>query len=308
MKKNFINQLKIEGRLYQHNLEMKQVQNKESKNYGTDFITGTLDIATDEEGMNVISVHYTYVVETTSSGKKNVTFGVLKDIINGAKTWLTDGKDEALKLRLTPSIAINDFIAADGTAVAQVRNEGGFVNLVRGELSPENQRNRFNCDILITNVFPVDATDDTPASVKVKGAVFNFRGDLLPVEFVCKNALMDYFNSLDASPKNPIFTRVEGFVCNSTVTRNIEEEGAFGLISVKTVTRNIREYVIDWAIPVEYEFAEDTLTLAELKQAIQNREVYLAEVKKRHDDYISQRNAGPATTAANNVVVEKFDF
>ena len=118
MKKSFFNTEFLEGRLFQHDLQMNQVQNKESANYGKDFISGTIDIATDEEGLNVIPVHYTYVTEFTSTGKKNVTFGVLKSIIDGANTWLTDGKEAALKLRATPSLALNDFYTADGELVS----------------------------------------------------------------------------------------------------------------------------------------------------------------------------------------------
>ena len=56
MKKDFINKEFIEGRLYQHNLVMKTVKNEQSAEFGKEFISGTIDIATDEEGLNVIPV------------------------------------------------------------------------------------------------------------------------------------------------------------------------------------------------------------------------------------------------------------
>ena len=83
MKKDFINSEYVSGRVYQHNLVKKTVQNKESKNYGTEFISGTVDIVTDEEGLNIIPIHYTYVTAVTSSGKANATYTVLDNIING---------------------------------------------------------------------------------------------------------------------------------------------------------------------------------------------------------------------------------
>ena len=58
----------IEGRIYQHDLAVKTVQNNASENFGKEFISGTLDIATDEEGCNVLTVHFTYVTETTKKG------------------------------------------------------------------------------------------------------------------------------------------------------------------------------------------------------------------------------------------------
>ena len=86
MKKDFINKEFIEGRLYQHNLVMKTVKNEQSTEFGKEFISGTIDIATDEEGLNVIPVHFTYVTEITKNGKVNATYTNLKNIINGGKT------------------------------------------------------------------------------------------------------------------------------------------------------------------------------------------------------------------------------
>ncbi len=308
MKKNFINRLFIEGRLYQHNLTIKQVQNKDSANFGKDFISGTIDIATDEEGLNVISIHYTYVTAVTNSGKQNATFNVLNAIINGAKTWVVDGKDAALKLRATPALALNDFYTNDDELVSAKRNEGGFVNTI-SELVPENERNRFDLDLLITSVRSVEP-EDGQGHLVLKGAAFNFKGDLLPVELICRHPDgMAYFESIDASPSNPIFTEVKGAITNTTVKREIEEESAFGAASVKTVTRTTREYAVDWARPTEYTFGEeDTITAEELKKAIQDREVYLAGIKKRRDDWAASQKNNESNSANASIPVGGFSF
>ena len=315
MKKNFINREFIEGRLYQHNLTIKQVQNKDSANYGKDFISGTLDIATDEEGLNVISIHFTYVTEVTNSGKVNVTYGVLKSIIDGAKAWITDGKEQALKLRVNTALALNDFYTQDGSLVSAKRNEGGFVNTVTN-LVPEPERNRFDLDLVITSVNRVIADEEKGIDndfLTIKGACFNFRNDLLPIEFTCRREDgMGYFESLDASPSNHIFTRVKGAINSTTVKHEIAEESAFGTASVRTVTRTTKEWCIDWANPTEYDFgAEDTLTADELRKMMQDREVYLADIKKRHDDYIKNRDnsfqSKPASTSTS-VPTGEFDF
>ena len=309
--KKIINEERIEGRVYQHNLEVKTVQNKESKNFGTEFISGTLDIATDEEGLNVLPIHFTYVVETTSKGNKNVTFGVLKNIIENGKTWLTDGKDAALKVRVNTALALNDFYTNDGQLVSAKRNEGGFVNTI-SELAPEPERNRFHCDIVITSTNRVEANPENSVEndyVTVKGAIFNFRNALLPVEFVVREESgMNYFESLDASPSNPVFTEVKGSIVSTVIKREIEEESAFGKASVRTVSRTVREWCIDWARPVEYDFgADDTITVDELKKAMQDREVYLAEIKKRQEDYQKSREAGN-NSASGSVPTGAFNF
>lgn len=308
--KKVINSENIEGRLYQYDLAKKTVENKESKNYGKEYISGTVEVATDDEGLNVIPVHYTFKTELTNNGKTDFSYGILNNMIEGKyKTWIADGKDEATKVRLSPSIALNDFIAADGTMVAQKVNESGFISIVNGDLAPEdhNQRNKFKCDMLITGVTEVDETEDYPPMQRIKGAIFNFRGDLLPVEFICRGSLMEYFRSIEPSSSEPVFTYVEGGIFNNHVTHTIKEEGAFGSVSVRTVTRNIKEYVIDYVKQAEYEYgAEGVLTVEELRQKDQDRQVYLAGVKKRHDDYIAQRDA--AATTAKPVVTENFNF
>ena len=161
--------------------------------------------------------------------------------------------------------------------------------------------------MLITGVTEVDETEDYPPMQRIKGAIFNFRGDLLPVEFICRGSLMEYFRSIEPSSSEPVFTYVEGGIFNNHVTHTIKEEGAFGSVSVRTVTRNVKEYVIDYVKQAEYEYgAEGVLTVEELRQKDQDRQVYLAGVKKRHDDYIAQRDA--AATTAKPVVTENFNF
>lgn len=311
--KKMINAEKIEGYLYDTpKLELKTVQNKDSKNYGKEYISGSVDVAVDEEGLNVLTVHYTYLTEKTASGATNSTFKALKSILDTDKTWIGAGKENAIKLRLTPSLALNDFYNNNDELVSSKRNEGGFVNIVTGELSPEAERNSFDCDIVITNVRTVDNNNDNDDSyVVVKGAIFNFRGEILPVEFVVRREDgIGYFESLEASSSHPVFTRVKGKITSMTVKHTIEEDSAFGAASVKTVSRTTKEWEITWAKPVEYEFGEsDTITVEELQKAIQDREVKLADIKKRRDEYIATRNNTSGTTENKvNVPTGGFNF
>jgi len=310
MQKNFVNQEFIVGRLYQHDLTLKTVQNKESANFGKEFIQGTIDIATDEEGLNVIPIHFTYVVEMTSNGKKNATFGTLKSIIEGAKTWIVDGKDAALKVRVSTALGLNDFYNANDELVSAKRNEGGFVNVIK-DLPPEGERSTFKFDMIITSTTRVEV-EDGDDFVRVKGGIFNFRKDLLPVEIVSRTEDgMNYFESLDASPANPVYTQVWGNIVSNVIKREITQESAFGAATVRTVTNTVREWQITGARPVEYDFGEaDTITAEELKEAMQNRQVYLAEVKKRADDYRASQAKGstPAPASKTTVTEGAFDF
>jgi hypothetical protein len=312
MRKN-INTETIIGRVYQHDLKVKTVQNQNSDNFGKEFISGSLDVATDEDGLNVLTVHYTYVTETTKTGKKNSTYTALKKIIDEGKAWVVDGKDAATKVKVDTALALNDFYAQDDTLVSVKRNEGGFVTLVN-ELADISERNTFSVDMVITSVTKIEPTEENnvkEAYVSVRGAVFNFRNDLLPVDFVVRNAAgMKYFEDLDITSSEPVYTKVWGKIISMTDAREIKEESAFGEASVRTVERKTKEWVITGTAKVPYDFGdEEVLTADELTKAMQDREVHLAEVKKRSEEYrASKASSTPAAASASAPVAAKGNF
>lgn len=310
MRKN-INTEKIEGRLFNHKLELKTVKNESSANFGKEFIAGEIEIAVDEEGLNVIPVHYTYVTEMTSKGSKNATFSVLKKIIDAGKTWVADGKDAAMLVKAEPSLALNEFYKEDDSLVSAKRNEGGFLSFVN-ELSPEEERNTFSIDMLITGVKTVEADEekDVTEHVVLSGAFFNFKNELFPTELVVRNdAGMKYFESLGISNAEPVYTKVWGRINCLTKTVVIKEESAFGAAAVKTTKRTSKEWVVTGTLNEAYDFGDEkVLTVDEVNKASQDRQVYLAELKKRRDEYNESKKSPAATGAAPSAPVKAGGF
>ena len=313
--KAMLNRTHIEGYLYEHALE-KKVTGPNSKNPGTEFITGTISIATDEACLNVVPVHFTYTTAMTGSGKPNATFSTLENVINGTyKTCMADGKDVATKLRIDSAIGLNEFFSdRNGTEelVSAQRNEGGFVHVVTDGLAEdEKTRNTFECDILITNVRHVDADDDKnlPEKCIVKGAIFDFRKSLMPVEFTAVNPnAINYFESLEASSSNPTFTKVWGRQVSETIVRTITEESAFGDASVREVKSSRKDWVITGAKAEPYDWDdESTLTAAEVNEAIKARELTLAAMKARQDEYKASRGTS-APVKSNAPAAGAFNF
>ena len=308
-----INTERIEGRIYQHNLTIKTVQNQTSANYGKEFISGNLEVAVDEVGLNVIPVHFTYVTEQTSSGKTNATFTNLKRIIDEDDTWIKVGKDNALKVRIDTALALNDFYTQDGNLVSVKTNEGGFVSFVNGDLCPENERNTFAADMVITKVDRVEANPEKNINedyVTVRGAIFNFRNDLLPVDFTVRHKDgMKYFEDLGASNAEPIYTKIWGKIMCMTSISEVKEDSAFGESSVRTYERKEKEWTITGTAKVTYDFGDEkVLTADELKKAMQNRETMLAEIKARSDEYRASKAATPAATATTVINNSGFNF
>lgn len=304
MKKTMINQSHIEGVLYEHDLTLKE-SGETSKNPGTKFISGTISIATDDAMTNIVPVHFTYVTATFGSGKPNDTFTTLSNIINGTfGSYMKDGADKAVKLRVDSALGLNEFYTdrnGKEELVSAKRNEGGFVHKVDALDEDEKVRNTFKADMVITSVKHVDADDEKnlPEKCIVKGAIFDFRKSLLPIEFSATNPnAMRYFENLDASQKNPVFTCVWGRQVSEVVVRQIVTESAFGEDEVREVKNTRRDFVITGAAKEPYVWDdESSITAAELNEAIQKREVDLAAMKKRQDEYKASRNAAPKTAA-----------
>ena len=310
MKKTMINQTHIEGILYEHDLTIKE-SGENSKNPGTKFISGTVSIATDDAMTNIVLVHFTYVTPTFGSGKPNDTYNTLNNIINGTYgTYMKDGADKAVKLRIDSAIGLNEFFTdrnGKEELVSAKRNEGGFVHKVDALDEDEKVRNTFKTDMLITCVTHVDGDPERGTTDKavVKGAIFDFRKNLLPVEFSATNPnAMRYFESLDASQRNPVFTYVWGRQVSETVVRQIVTESAFGEDEVREVKNTRRDFVITGAAKEPYLWDdESSITVAELNEAIQKREIDLAAMKKRQDEYRASKSTpkvtAPATGAFN---------
>ena len=316
-----VNKERIEGRLYDMSqLTLKTVQDAKSKHFGEEFIGGSIDIATDDDCLNIVTVRFTFVQATYSSGKPNNSFGILKNLLENGKTVLSDGKDNASMVRVDASLALNDFYTSrnggEATLVSAKTNNGSFINVI-SKLGEEDTRNTFECDMLINGTRMVEADEEKHIAedyLIVKGAIFDFRNAILPVEFVVHNKNgIKYFESLDASPQNLIFTKVWGKINSETIVDRREEESAFGEPAVKEYNRTIREWVITGTSKPDatYEVgdSENGITADEIKKAMADREVYLADVKKRSDDYQASKNTNTAAPAVGATAAEgSFSF
>ena len=313
-----LNRSRVEGKVYEHTLAIKTVQNSESKNFGKEYIGGTIDVATDDGCTNVVQVNFPYVTELTAKGSKNNTFTALKNIIENGKTVLVDGAENATLVRIDTALGLNDFYTqrnGEEVLVSAKRNNGGFVTIVN-TLGDEDSRATFECDMLINGTRYVEADPEKNIEndyLVVKGAVFDFRNAILPVEFVVKSpGGMKYFESLDASNENLVFTKVWGKINNNVIVTRREEESAFGEPSVKEYTRTVREWIITGTSKPDavYEVgdAENGITREEVAKALSDREVYLADVKKRADEYQASKNGGSAASVGTTAAEGAFNF
>ena len=318
MRKN-INQIVVIGRIHSfgengRNMLETRVSGEHSTNPGTEFISGTINVATDEAGLNVVPVHFTYVTATyAKSDKANPNFTTLKNIISNGKTWAVNGKDEATMVKIEGSLGLNEFYVKENDEdrlVSNKTNEGSFINIIN-ELPDESERTKFTTDMVITRIKTVEADEEkkTDEYVVLDGAIFNFRNEILPLEYVVKNpAGMSYFTSLDLTDE-PVYTKVWGKINCSTISNTVTEESAFGEASVRTFEKRVREWIVTGCSKEGYAYGEEEiLTPADIQTAMGNRNVALAEMKKRSEEYKANAATNKAAPAAPKAKAGGFNF
>lgn len=298
------NETHVEGFLYEHKLTRKTAGEK-AANPGVEFINGEISIATDKALTNVIKVHFSYVTATTKTGKTNSTYNVLSSIIDGKiGSVMGDGAENAGMIRVDSAIGLNEWYDKEDKLISQKRNEGGFVHQVNVLSEDENTHSTFKVDIIINALNRIEADEEknTPEKMILKGAIFDFRGALLPVEFtVLAPGAMNYFESLDPSKGNPVFTKIWGKQVSQTQVKKVIEESAFGDNSVTETISSYRDFVVTGAAKEIYEWdTEETMTAKQLKEKISEREIELAKIKQRQEEYQASKVQVVANAKATN--------
>lgn len=286
--KQFENKVHLEGRIFSHTLQ-KRVTGEQSKNPGTEYIGGTLNIATDEAGINVVPVRFTYVTAVYSrSGKPNDTYNVLSQIIENDVTWEKNGKEAAPQVRIDGDIEVNDFLGRNGEMVEAKGVRGSFVHFASGSFglnSDENKRNTFEADMLITATIPQEP-EGGESYLNLRGYVFAYRNALVPVTFsIHIPAGITYFEKCDISNDNPLLTKVWGNIVSTTQEIKTEVESAFGGSQVNVTTRTLRAWDVTGCAVEPYEWNDEaTITVADFQNLLADREQVKAEAKRRAEE------------------------
>ena len=308
MKEKFTNKATIEGFLYEYELEEKTVQKRDSTMYGKPYITGSVKIATDDECLNVVTVTYRFVSPLTKTNKPNSTYNTLKKIMETGHTVLIDGKENATLVKADTAIALNDFVDSNDSEkiVSAKRCEGGFISIVNKIAENENDRNKFEVDMVINGLRMVEADEERNIPndyLVVKGAIFDFKKAILPVEFSIEIPEgINYFEGLDPSVSNITFTKIWGNIVSQERTISVTTESAFSSPVIQSYTKTAHKWLISNAAKEPYDFgSEEVLTVEDLQKMIADREVHLAEVRKRNAEYLASKNSAPAVSSAANI-------
>ena len=316
MKTKWKNDIHVEGYIFNFgNDERRQlkecISGPNAAHPGTEYIRGELNVATDDEASNVVTIWFQYVpkVWPAKNGKperENQTYTELARLINTAKTFESDGM-AATKVRVDGNLDVNDFYTREGELASPKRIRGGFVHVLNGPISPNPATFDIECILSQAINKEVDGGDDY---LTLKGYTFDFRNSVLPFDVNVRiPAAITYFENQEISNSNPLVTNIKGNSVSAIVNKEVEVESAFGEPVIEVSTRTVRTWDVTWAAkePMEWD-DESTITKAELKKALQEREDMLAAEKKRQDEWKASQGSGfSAATPAAKVSVPEDD-
>jgi hypothetical protein len=310
-KQNFINNVSVRGYVFSHTLQERD----STRNPGEKIIMGIVNVATDDDALNVVPVNF-FVNEKTKAGKTNATFTNLHQIIAENKTYEECGTNAA-RVRIQGAIDVNDFYGRDGQLVTGKRVRGSFLHFLNaGEAisSDKVPATSFEADVLLQAAVESESNDGSDY-VSLRGFAFNYRGDVLPVTFsVQSEGGKNFFLGEDISAANPYFGKVWGNIKSTVVLSEQEEDSAktaFGAPQVHETSRTFRTWEVVGA-NVNEGLGEDTITQAELTQKMGERNARLADLAARtqnQNNTATGRAGFPASAAApaSNAIPAKND-
>lgn len=279
MKEHFINDAKIRGYVFSHTLQERESTSEKTK--GQKYIFGNINVATDEDLLNVVPISF-FVNEKTSKGTTNATFTNLRQIIEEYQ----ESNPKAMRVRVDGSVDVNDFYSREGELVSAKRVRGSFLHFLNANEEIGDNPAYFEAEALFQGCAEKEGNQGDPY-LELKGFVFNYRGDVLPVTFTSSSeAGMAFFENCDITTSEPYFGKVWGKIVSTVVEVEKEADDSavgFGTQVVQPTTRTFRTWEIIGAnVPAELD--ESTVTLAEVAAKLQEREGRLAELKSRTDE------------------------
>ena len=298
------NEMTVNGKVYDINMEKRTSRN------GNDYISGKIVVATNkvetvEEDMRLVELRFNYIAPTYKNGNPNRSYTECQRLINSNKSILNVGLEDADYVRISTSLTLNEYYnmqSEEFVSFPQIGGMGGFINVGDGA-SLDAYKNVFQVDALCTGVKIHEADPDRGVdntTVEVNAQIFDFFGNMMPVQFVVKSkGGMNYFaNEAGISKNTPLFTHLTGYANVGTIIKKRTIESAFGEPYVEEVPHSVREWVVIAAKREPYILGQD-ITEEDIKTKTEDRELRLAEMKNSAIEYAkSQKNTSPMNAFA----------
>ena len=281
-KNKFENKVSIRGWIWDYKLDERKTSST-ANTPDMDFISGWTDIATDEEGLNIVRVSWGFLGtrRTYKNGKNNDTYDCLGQLMGGS-SWKNDGKENAPRVRIDGSIETNDWVTREGELVSPKQVTGQFCHVLN-ETEQTTPCAKFSADMLAQNA-AMRESQTGDEYMELKGFVFGWGDNIFPVTFsVPSEAGQKFFEDYDITPSEPYFGKVWGEIHSSV--QHIEHEVddsqvGFGTVDVTESTRTLRTWDVEGA-NIKLGLSPETVEQSDLERMVAHREERLADVKAR---------------------------
>lgn len=304
MKQNMVNEVKVRGYIFSHTLQAK-VSGPNAKTPGVDFIQGDINVAKDADATEVIPVHFSYVTKTFKNGNPNATYETLMKIIQDGPDKTLEhciDKSQVNRVRIDGAMELNDYYDREDNLRSPKRVRGSFAHLLgpTEQVGDPSQAIQFKFDVILfdASLREVENGNDYYA---VRGYTFAFNNAILPIDLTVCEKGVPFFEKLGIDQENPYFGNVWGIIKSNTVVVQQEQDDSdigFGELMVQSTTRSFRSWEITGAMQPQ-ELSEDTITLEELQEGLKQREVYLAGVKQRAEEWRASQQGQQGFPASN---------
>lgn len=299
----FQNDVTLTGYVFSHKLRQGTTSATNQWHPTENYISGTVDIATDDEALTVVPVSffvYEYRNDKDGNRIQNETYQTLVQVID-AQTYERVGTN-AMKLRVSGQIDTNDFYSSrNDQMVSSQRINGRFVHIDTAGRSAVPVM--FNTNMVVCSAVEMEQ-EGREEYVKVNGYVFNYNGSrVYPVSFECHDdSGKDFILGLDASTGSPVSLNVWGTIESTVITKPTVEQGevssGFGVRPTMNSdnTRTVRSWKITGADTGSCpEFGDVApFTKKDMKRLVDERNVRLQEQEQRDKARLASRGSTPA--------------
>ena len=281
-KDRFENKVSIRGWIWDYKLDERKTSST-ANTPDMDFISGWADVATDEDGLNIVRVSWGFLGtrRTYKNGKNNDTYDCLAQLMNGS-SWKNDGKENAPRVRIDGSIETNDWVTRDGELVSPKQVTGQFCHMLTAT-EQTTPCAKFSADMLAQNAV-MRESQSGDEYMELKGFVFGWGDNIFPVTFsVPGEAGQKFFEDCEVTPSEPYFGKVWGEIHSSVqhIEREVDDsQVGFGAVDVTESTRTLRTWDVEGA-NINLGLSTETVEQSDLERMVAHREERLADVKAR---------------------------
>jgi len=289
-----------EGILVEKKLEIRDYNRKDKA--GNTFvdkgITGTIEVRTGDNETHTIKL---FSHKTKADGGENGIYKGYVTIMEEAVSQadVAQGKGEiATNVSVQGGLELNEYY--DKTKVYRQNPEikGLFVNRLDGE--PSNKAT-FDVEIIVKSATEETDKEDNLTGRAILHAIIPLYNKVVPMTFVVDTAGAQYVLDNFESGKS---ANIWGKMTNFRKVTQIEKEGGFGESAYDEKVETLRELLVTGG-KVYDEDSNQNFDKKLLKEALQAREVYLAELKTKAEQKADDTKADGFSGAPTGADVKK---